>query len=250
MRKIDFQKDQMFYDQSICPSTYKKDYLDIYRFNLVIRLLKLKFRETLENKVILNVGGGYGREAYLMFSAKPNKIIIIDHSFNQLIQAERYLKEFSLKYFICGDGENLPVKDKSVDVCVINETLHHFINPLKGINESMRVAKKIIILDEPQERSVICRLLEFIFRLFRIKEKFERGYLEPFRINRKVLEEFSTHPKIKILYYPYFIYYFKWYKNIKIDFIKSFYYKFLIMLNLFFHFLGNRVIIVICKDFI
>jgi len=133
------------------------------------------------------------------------------------------LKEFDQKYLIRGDAENIPFKDKSVDICFINEALHHFVNPLKSLTEFIRVAKEIIILDEPFERRVICKVLESIFLFLKIKEKFERGYLEAFRIKRSILNKISQEYKIKIVCYPYFIYYFEWYKNIRVKFIKLLY---------------------------
>jgi len=82
MRKIDFQKDQEFYSQYTAPSVYTKDYLDIYRFNITLKFLRKKFnlKKPLENKTILNVASGYGREAYIILSiCKPQKIILIDY---------------------------------------------------------------------------------------------------------------------------------------------------------------------------
>ncbi|MCM8799297.1 MAG: class I SAM-dependent methyltransferase [Candidatus Omnitrophica bacterium] len=247
MRKINFKADRDFYDHYIAPSSYKKDYLDIYRFNLLLKFLKLKFKlkSPFENRIILNVAGGYGREAYLLFNCKPKKIILSDYSFNQLIQAKKYLKDFNSKYLLCADAEFLPIKDKSIDIFFINEALHHFMNPLKSIDEAIRVSKGFVILDEPYERRGISRFLEFIFVSLKLKEKLERGYLESFRIDRIFLQDISLRYKIKILFYPYFIYYFNWYKYIKFKFIKLFYQKLIKVLNLFFHNFGNRVIVII-----
>jgi len=47
------------------------------------------------------------------------------------------------------DAQQLPIKDNSVDMVYIKETLHHIINPFLTIYDAMRVSRKIVVVIEP-----------------------------------------------------------------------------------------------------
>ena len=254
MRKIDFQKDREFYDTECqAPSVYTDDPLDLYRFNLLLKTSEKiisflsagrKERKAFENMDVLNVACGYGREAYLISNQIPKSLVLCDYSLHQIKQAQKYLEKFDGKMFLCADGQSLPFKDKSSNICFITEALHHFTYPHKGIEELVRVAKDAIILDEPTEGK-IRSMLNRIFIQFRIKEEYERGYLEAFRINKQLLQEICLKHKLELVFFPYFIYYFGWYKRTKNRFIKILYRNFLAILNTFFHSFGNRAIVIL-----
>jgi ubiquinone/menaquinone biosynthesis C-methylase UbiE len=247
MRKIDFKKDQEFYNiKCKAPAKYKNDQLDLYRFRLLLKLYQGKDREVFKNKTILNVACGYGREAYLILNQKPKILALCDYSLSQVKQAKKYLEKFDGKYLLCADGERLPFKDKSFDISFITEALHHFIHPDKGLEELIRVTKETIFIDEPSG-GFIRRALNRLFILFGIKEEYERGYLDAFRVHKSILKEFCLKYKFDLIFFPYFIYYFEWYKKGKNEFIKLVYKNFLVILNIFFHFFGNRAIIILIR---
>jgi len=144
MRKINFQKDQEFYNtQHKAPTAHRDDLLDSYRFNLLLKLYKKNNRGCVlfDGRTVLNVAGGYGREAYWILSQKPKFLALCDYSLAQVRQAREYLGEFDGKYLLSCNGESLPFKDKSFDVCYITEALHHFVNPKIGIEEFIRVTR-------------------------------------------------------------------------------------------------------------
>jgi ubiquinone/menaquinone biosynthesis C-methylase UbiE len=242
MRKLNFQKDQQFYNtEQKAPDEYEEDLLDSYRFGLLRKHLSRD--GFFLNRTVLNVAGGYGREAYLILSLLPKLLLLGDYSFQQILQARRYLGKFNNKTFLCFDGEKLPFKDKVVDVGYIAEALHHFINPKNGIEELIRVSRFAVVIDEPAQ-GLIRGVLNRIFVALRLKEEYERGYLEAFRINRQILEKYCLKYNMTLFCYPYFIYYFKWYKKCKMRLLKLTYKNFLQIFNALFHPFGNRVIAV------
>lgn len=246
MRRTDFQKDQQFYNiEHKAPSKHRDDLLDLYRFNLLLKLYKKSNREDslFRDKAVLNIAGGYGREAYLILTQKPKFLFLCDYSLKQISQAKEYLGKFNEKYLLCADGESLPFKDKSFDICYITEALHHFIHPERGIEEFIRVTKDAVIIDEPSG-GIIREALNRLFIIFGIKEEYERGYLEALRINKQIFKKLCLKYRIDMVFYPYFIYYFEWYKRKKNMFIKVFYKNLLSILNIFFHFLGNRATVI------
>lgn len=247
MRKIDFQRDQQFYNlERKAPTSYKEDLLDLYRFKLLLKLGRAIYKNVslFSNKSVLNVASGYGREAHLILSERPKFIVLCDYSLEQIKQAREYLGNNNTKFLLCVDGENLPFKDKSFDICYITEALHHFIHPQRGIEEFLRVSRKAVIIDEPSG-AVVRRILNRLFILLSIKKEYERGYLEAFRINREMFKDLSLRYKLDIIFYPYFIYYFEWYKKRKSQLTNVIYKNFLSILNIFFHSFGNRAIVIL-----
>lgn len=246
MRKIDFPQDQHFFNaEHKAPAGYKEDLLDLYRFNLLLKLYRTidKDNRLFADRKVLDAAGGYGREAYLVLAQKPKFLLLCDYSLKQINQAGEYLAKFNDKFLLCADAENLPFKDKSFDTCYITEALHHFIHPTKGIEEFIRITRGAIIIDEPAG-GWVRKILNRIFILLRVKEEYERGYLEAFRVNKRLLKELCRTYKLNMLYFAYFIYYFGWYKNGKNKFIKVAYKTFLSILNIFFHFFGNRAMVI------
>ncbi len=245
MRIIDVERDRRFYNEECTPETCGEDPLSLWRHALLCRLLKrrLKTKALFADEDILNVAGGWGREARILLRHKPRALILCDYSHTQLEYAKGYLKEPGGRYFICADGQRLPFKDKSVDICVIAEGLHHFLDPIAGIKEMARVARKMVILDEPGG-GFFRKAVNNVFVRLGIKERLERGYLQEYRISKKIFNELDNlYPDI--IYFPYFIYYFGWYKNTKNLFLKKVYQAALCVVNIFFHALGNRTIAVL-----
>jgi ubiquinone/menaquinone biosynthesis C-methylase UbiE len=247
MQKTDLQRDRTYYNlEHKAPSEYKDDPLDLYRLGLLSKLFRKIYGDNkiFRNKSVLNVAAGYGREGFLILSQGPRYVVICDYSFEQARQAKGYLDRFGEKYILCCDGERLPFKDKSFDICYISEALHHFLNPRIGIIEFIRVAKQAVIIDEPVGGK-IRQVLNRIFILFGIKEEYERGYLETSRITKQVLKEICLKHKTGLEFLPYFIYYFEWYKKTRNAVLRASYKNILYLLNIFFRSFGNRAIAIL-----
>ncbi|MFH1868871.1 MAG: class I SAM-dependent methyltransferase [Candidatus Omnitrophota bacterium] len=246
MRIFDLEKDRRFYDEEHKPpGHYRKDALDLWRFGLLRGLLRKIFKrdEPFKDRHVLNVAGGWGREAHLILGEGARHLTFCDYSHTQALYAEGYLEGFYNKTIICGDGERLPFKDKSVDICVIAEGLHHFSDPVAGAKEMLRVARSAVIFDEPAG-GIFRYAINRLFIALGMKEMLERGYLQEYRMSSETLRELRGL-YAGALYFPYFIYYFGWYKSTKNMLLRKIYQVALSVFNIFFHSFGNRVIVVL-----
>lgn len=93
-----------------------------------------------KKKNILDLGCGGGNiPAYLKAVSPKWDITGIDISNNSLVIAK---KTFPKVNFINASADNLPMKDKTVDIVVSFDTLEHFTDLSKVISEVKRVLKK------------------------------------------------------------------------------------------------------------
>lgn len=225
-----------------------KDPLDIYRFNLAKQLWK-NFKNgsiLFKDRSVLNIGSGRGRESHLILSEYPQYLIFSDINLNDLIFSRQSLIDFKNKFFICFDACNLPLKDRSIDIITVNETLHHLLDPSRALEEAVRVARKAVILDEPK-KGELRNILDRLFIKTGIKKPYElEGDRElHFRFDIKLLSSLGEKFDLDFLFYPYFIYYFQFYKNTNLKFIRKIYKIIYALINIIFHRLGNRVIVVL-----
>lgn len=101
--------------------------------------------------VIADLGSGRGIISQrLALSAK--KIYCIDNSKTTLEEGREFMKKHGVKNveFMLGDIEKIPLKNASVDVALLSQSLHHANHPSATLAEAFRILKpggKIIILD-------------------------------------------------------------------------------------------------------
>lgn len=100
-----------------------------------VRLLERLDLIKLDPAVILDLGSGTGFFTSALSQKYPKAHII------KLDIAEHMLHFSSPKNSICGDGENLPLKNHSVDFIFSNCVFHWFVNPQKVLAEIRRVLK-------------------------------------------------------------------------------------------------------------
>ena len=101
--------------------------------------------------VIADLGAGEGTLS-LMLAQRASKVIAVDAS-PRMVEygkglAARYGME-NLDYRL-GDMEQLPIEERTVDLVLVHQALHHAIHPQKAISEAYRVLKpggRVLILD-------------------------------------------------------------------------------------------------------
>lgn len=93
------------------------------------------------------------------------------------------------KYLHVIDAEDLPLKDNSFDMTYTWEVLHHVPHPQKAVDEMARVAKKYVVIFEPNRTNP----LQFGFGLL---NKQERGTL---RSTKGYLEKLCKNAGLKIV---------------------------------------------------
>lgn len=95
--------------------------------------------DAVKGKVVLDVasGAGYGTN---LIASKAKFVTGVDYSKDAIEYSQNLYKSKNLE-FICGDAQNLPIKDKSVDVVISLETIEHLKEPEQFVKEVKRVLK-------------------------------------------------------------------------------------------------------------
>lgn len=94
---------------------------------------------------------------------------------------------------ICGDCEDMPIKDESFDLVIGRGILHHLPNPMKGVSEIKRVLKKggsVVICDTTQNP-----ILALLRKISKKTGHFSKTH-KAFR--KKELESFFRKADLKI----------------------------------------------------
>lgn len=136
---------------------YTKQYIDAKEKEKIIYKDTVDFvKRNFFPKVVLDCGCGYGRSLDT-FKIKAHKIIGIDISKKALAKTKNYIKD--KVFFINGDVENLPFKDKSVDLILSIEVISYTDNFKKALIEMKRVLADngaIVISVENKYGGILC----------------------------------------------------------------------------------------------
>jgi ubiquinone/menaquinone biosynthesis methyltransferase len=93
---------------------------------------------------ILDLAGGTGDIAKRILKSHPNTSIeIIDKNFMMLKESstkDKILKSNKIN-LICGDGENIPLNDNSIDVITLSFGIRNMTDRIKCLKECYRVLK-------------------------------------------------------------------------------------------------------------
>ncbi|MCL0053365.1 class I SAM-dependent methyltransferase [Dehalococcoidales bacterium] len=117
---------------------------------------------------MLDAGCGTGMDTVIL-SKQGNKVVGIDISPKAVKMArERAKKEKAKDYFVIGDLEKLPFKDRVFDACFIGWTLHHFPEIRSVILEVARVLKTggTIHIAEPNGSSPAVKIISSLKKMF------------------------------------------------------------------------------------
>ena len=119
-------------------------------------LLRQKFdtsvrglRHLVGSGTVLVVCGGSGMDAE-MLEAAGGRVVVTDISLGAVERARERERRFGLRYATAvADVERLPFEDRSVDVVYVHDGLHHLAEPMRGLREMARVARRAISVTEP-----------------------------------------------------------------------------------------------------
>ncbi|WZL72975.1 class I SAM-dependent methyltransferase [Clostridiaceae bacterium 35-E11] len=138
-------------------------YYDI--FMKVFQLYKVEeIKDALKlqgNEKIVDIGGGTGHLAQHLWD-QCNKIYVVDESERMLSQIKTNEKILP----ILGDGLNTNFEDRSMDVVILADVMHHIEKQQKLIEEVHRILKekgRILILDFDRKhlRTKLLRCFEY-----------------------------------------------------------------------------------------
>jgi ubiquinone/menaquinone biosynthesis C-methylase UbiE len=108
-------------------------------------------RSVLPGATVLTVCGGSGMDAEVLARA-GGRVVSSDLS----LEAARRVLERSRRYDVpiqpvVADAERLPFADRSFDLVYVHDGLHHLADPLSGLSEMARVAKRAVSINEPAQ---------------------------------------------------------------------------------------------------
>lgn len=118
-------------------------------FSADVRLVSYNAAKIEEGKIAADIGAGTGFITEGLID-KNVKVIAIDQSEEMLHLLKEKFSYYKNLDCIQGVGENIPIKDSSVDYVFANMFLHHVENPSIVIKEMQRILKsdgKLVITD-------------------------------------------------------------------------------------------------------
>ena len=137
----------------------------------------------------LTVGDAYGHDANYLINRGIKNIIASDISDDLLAVS----KEVGLiEKYSAQNAEHLSFENNSFDYILCKETYHHFPRPYAALYEMIRVAKRGIIIMEPQDPIMKMPLLMFMNNIL---EKIKSGLINKIWKNR-----FSYEPVGNFVY--------------------------------------------------
>lgn len=89
---------------------------------------------------LLDVGGGYGRNATI-YTPLWHKAVLLDPSSKNLSQAKTYLKNPKNVTFVQGKAEETSFPDSSFDTILCVRVFHHLPNPEPAVKEFSRLLR-------------------------------------------------------------------------------------------------------------
>lgn len=100
---------------------------------------------------IADLGAGEGLISQLL-ARRADQVICIDNAPKMVDFGSQLAKKngFTNLIYKLGDIESVPLKDKSVDLALLSQALHHASRPQKAVEEAYRILKpggQVIILD-------------------------------------------------------------------------------------------------------
>lgn len=170
----------------------------LYHLKYFHNRLKLKLGITLQNTTILNCGCGGGFEA--QFFAEQGALVVgFDIS---KLRVEAALTRFNYKnlsgLFYRGDASMLPFSDKTFDLVIYHDSLHHV--PIEeiplAIREAARVAKKGVILLEANDSS-----LRMLLETMGLSSSIEGSGNYVFRFKKSLMEFWASQNSMTLVDY-------------------------------------------------
>ncbi|MDP1689565.1 MAG: methyltransferase domain-containing protein [bacterium] len=150
-------------------TNYYDTITEMFGFGKKLKRRVLEMLEAKDGETILDVGSGTGTFLAIASKALPHsKLIGVDPDRKALAIAREKLAGVESRVTLYeASAEELPVADKSIDICVSTLAFHHLprLVKLKAIQEIHRVLKpdgKFILVDFGKPVSFLSRILLFV----------------------------------------------------------------------------------------
>lgn len=120
-------------------------------------LIAEKFRRSVQSlpsmrgATVVDACCGSGMEAEFLVG-EGAQVIALDISEGCAARARERADRYGLDYLVVvGDVEHLPVRTGAADMSYVHDGLHHLADPLVGVRELARVAKRAVSVNEPAD---------------------------------------------------------------------------------------------------
>lgn len=198
----------MYYDNPLHPNyeRWKRSKKLSFEKGLFVKSIIEKYK-ILRNINIIDIGSGYGG-TLSNFMEERNKLFSIDFNIERLKLQKFFLKSVPFLgqiNFICANVNELPLKNISFDIVILQDSLEHFDSPidvLKNINEILK-SDGLIYLSTPNRNSIFNLISDphwgFPFVSLLSREQIKNYFIPIFRrgeINRKGIAELMSLNKI------------------------------------------------------
>ena len=175
---------------------FETDTVDAWRHQRMYKLLD-PIIDTDKDAKWLTVGDGrYGKDGNYI-QQKGCDVLVTDISSNLLKEAKDigYISKYKQE-----NAESLSFQDDEFDYVFCKESYHHFPRPILALYEMLRVARKGVVLIEPNDMFINERLSEVFFRSFKniikilLRRKEFRNFFEAegnyvYSISRREIEK-------------------------------------------------------------
>ncbi|HET6615787.1 MAG TPA: methyltransferase domain-containing protein, partial [Dehalococcoidia bacterium] len=124
---------------------------DAYRWTLEEKFRRGIAGLDVDGATVVDACCGSGMDAEMLERAGA-RVLAIDISEGCARRARERARRHGLAYgVVVGDVERLPVKARGADVSFVHDGLHHLADPMTGVRELARVARRGVSINEPSE---------------------------------------------------------------------------------------------------
>ncbi|HET6615264.1 MAG TPA: methyltransferase domain-containing protein [Dehalococcoidia bacterium] len=124
---------------------------DAYRWTLEEKFRRGVANLTVAGATVVDACCGSGMDAEMLERAGA-RVLAIDISEGCARRAQERARRHGLSYaVVVGDVERLPVKTRAADISFVHDGLHHLADPMTGVRELARVARRGASINEPAE---------------------------------------------------------------------------------------------------
>ncbi|PIU42226.1 MAG: hypothetical protein COS99_01075 [Candidatus Omnitrophica bacterium CG07_land_8_20_14_0_80_42_15] len=224
--------------------------LSFHTMHTQILATVLKRMGNIHGKKVVFVGGGEGNEIlYIKNNSKDFYAVNLDINLKRLRICKYYFRDINIQCTpVLGDGMSLPFKNSIFDIVFLINSAHHMDSMELCLRESLRIGKIVCIVDRRK-----CFISKIGRRLGLIKPDYDGYYTNEIDVKWffKFIKDSSN---VKLVYLKYHFFLLLYVNKTIHDLINRYrplcyvYILLVKILNLFFGFLGNGIIVVLSKS--
>lgn len=152
-----------------------KNTIDYWRHDRMISNV-IPLIKSNEDESWLTVGDGrYGTDANYLLSNGVSNVLATDISdtYLKIALEDRFISKCQIE-----NAESMTFENNSFDYVLCKEAYHHFPRPMTALYEMIRVAKKAVVLIEPQDSNIVSVQKLSLLSLFKLSNQVIKNKLK------------------------------------------------------------------------